>query len=360
MMRGDSVTYKEVVYQSLPMCVSEDYIVAADIGGTNMNFGFFTKDKFKDGILSLVTSFHFKSKEVTDFSALVMQVLSRINVLYKVHVTQGSFAAAGVISSTRRQVKPTNLSIIIDLDDIVFKTSLKIVVLANDFEVISYGINYIKPSKVVVINKGKAHELGIKVIIGAGTGLGRATLLWNRFSHRYESLASEGGHADFVVHTSYELAMMTFIKQQEGLQSPLSWEDLLSGNGIHRLYNFFVAERLQKSMPQEIAEHVGPLPDEIFAMRHQDQDSWRTYATYAQFYGRCAKNMVLETLALSGLYIAGGIAAHNVDLFRQSTFMHEFLQCGKHSSLLRNVPLYVITDYNVSLYGAVAYYLSYL
>jgi len=35
--------------------------------------------------------------------------------------------------------------------------------------------------------------------------------------------------------------------------------------------------------------------------------------------------------------------------------MQEFINCGKQQELLKQVPIYVITDYNVSLYGAAEY-----
>jgi glucokinase len=35
--------------------------------------------------------------------------------------------------------------------------------------------------------------------------------------------------------------------------------------------------------------------------------------------------------------------------------MDEFLNCGKQQELLKQIPVYVITDYNVSLYGAAEY-----
>ena len=69
-------------------------------------------------------------------------------------------------------------------------------------------------------------------------------------------------------------------------------------------------------------------------------------------YARFAKTFALDALATGGLYIAGGIAAHNVPLFESETFINEFLSCGKQKVLLSMIPIYVIADYNVSLYGA--------
>ena len=58
-------------------------------------------------------------------------------------------------------------------------------------------------------------------------------------------------------------------------------------------------------------------------------------------------------LALNGIYIAGGIAAKNLAVFKDQVFMDEFLACNRQIDLLKNIPIKIILDYNVSLYGAV-------
>ena len=76
---------------------------------------------------------------------------------------------------------------------------------------------------------------------------------------------------------------------------------------------------------------------------------------YARFYARCARSFVLDVLALNGIYIAGGIASKNIELFLNPIFLQEFMQCGRQEELLRDVPIFVVADYNVSLFGAAAF-----
>lgn len=90
-------------------------------------------------------------------------------------------------------------------------------------------------------------------------------------------------------------------------------------------------------------------------MRSHDALCKDAFLYYAQFYARCAKNFTLDVLALNGIYIAGGIAAKNISIFQHPVFMEEFVKCGRHSQLLKNVPVYVIANYNVNLYGAAVY-----
>ncbi len=160
------------------------------------------------------------------------------------------------------------------------------------------------------------------------------------------------GHADFAAQSQLELDLVTFIMQHEGRICNVSWEDVLSGYGIQRIHRFFK----QRSGGGKGGDN-GPHPDEIFNARNRDEDCRKTFELYTTFYARCAKNLALDALALGGVYIAGGIAAKNLPMFELPAFMNEFVNCGKQQKLLAQVPIWVITDYNVSLYGAAAYML---
>jgi glucokinase len=229
------------------------------------------------------------------------------------------------------------------------------VYLVNDFEVIGFGLNLIDPKDIVTVKNGLPRPNANKAIIGAGTGLGKCIMFYDRFQGTYDPVASEGGHADFAVQTQEELDLILFIQKCEGWSCHVSWEDVLSGNGIKRIYAFYSQKNGGSDHP--ISYKNGPHPDQIFARRFDDEHCWNTYQMYGRLYARCAKNFALDALSLSGMYIAGGIAAHNVELFKEPAFYKEFINCGKQQELLKEIPIYVIGDYNVSLYGAAAYLL---
>jgi glucokinase len=65
--------------------------------------------------------------------------------------------------------------------------------------------------------------------------------------------------------------------------------------------------------------------------------------------------MALTFLPEAGLYLAGGIVTKNERFFLEdSRFMSAFTlhPNAKMRRLLRRIPIYVIRDYTVSLYGA--------
>jgi glucokinase len=73
---------------------------------------------------------------------------------------------------------------------------------------------------------------------------------------------------------------------------------------------------------------------------------------FTRFYGRCAKNFVLDSLANGGLYIAGGMANKNIEIFSTKEFLNEFENAYRRNDILEKVPIHVIVNYDVSLYGA--------
>lgn len=273
---------------------------------------------------------------------------------YHIRVTKSGFAAAGVVSELLDYCKPTNLSISIDTRIIKEKTGLACSFVVNDFAVVGYGIELINQRDLVLVNQGRARFRANKSILGAGTGLGKCIMRWDKHVSRYVPIPSEGGHADFTPHDQLELDLTKYIQDIEAWTCPVSWEDLLSGFGIQRIYQFFLSRNDHAPSADAIGNR-GPLPDEIFARRREDEHAWHTFVLYTKIYARCAKNFALDSLALGGVYIAGGIAAKNIPMFELDIFMKEFVSCGKQRDLLKAVPIYVIADYNVSLYGVVRY-----
>src|SRR5262249_53426212 len=148
-------------------------------------------------------------------------------------------AAAGVVSEHREFVRPTNLQITINIQEIQKNTGIRCIYLANDFEVISYGLKNIDPTSLIQVKKGIVRPQANQAIVGAGTGLGKCIMIWEKDRNMHVSSASEGGHADFAAQQKEDFELINFIQKQEPHLMPISWEDVLSGNGIKRLYHFF-------------------------------------------------------------------------------------------------------------------------
>ena len=139
------------------------------------------------------------------------------------------------------------------------------------------------------------------------------------------------------------------------MKETVTWEDILSGKGISTIYKFLLESNLDFVVHDDIVKSNYEAKI-IASHKETDACAGETFKWFARFYGRCAKNFALEVLALGGVYIAGGIAAKNPDIFRGELFLSEFLNNEKMKFLLEKIPIYVVVDYNVSLYGAAKSY----
>jgi len=303
-------------------------MLGADIGGTNSNFGIFKKT---DGKLQLLLSLHFKSQEIKNFTDVVKDVLDYLKNNYQISIRHSCFAGAGVVSEHRDRCKPTNLDFVIDAHEITKNTDLECATLANDFEIIGHGLKFVASENLVLVKKGNPRKNGARIILGAGTGLGKCILFWHESRGRYIPVPSEGGHADFAAQTQLDLNLINFIKKSENRSCNISWEDVLSGNGIQRTYRFFAEQNDEQNMHKKLKEQ-GLLPDKIFSARNLDEYAKQTYELYTILYARCAKNFALDALALGGVYIAGGI-------------LQKILNCLNKKSLHKNL-LIVVNRWN--------------
>ncbi len=340
---------KEVLYVE-SIDTASTFLLVGDIGGTNSNFGIF--DIKKESPI-LVLSLHYKSKDVLDFTALMKQLVDYLKDHYTITCTRACIGAAGIVYPQRVTAQPTNLHIEINTHAIEKATGLKSVFLINDFEAVALGLELLPAHDIIRINQGVHRQHGNMSFLGAGTGLGKSIMVWDRGIKRYLPVASEGGHADAALMGEFEFAFSQFI-YDTSITCPVSWEMVLSGKGIQMIYRF-LGTRKQYPITEssrEIELHDFN-PDKISHYAKLDERCKDTFDLYIRFYARCAKDFALEVLSLNGLYIAGGIAAKNSAMFLDPQFMEEFRKCGAQSRRLATVPIFIIGNYNVSLYGGV-------
>src|SRR5262245_18306732 len=67
-----------------------------------------------------------------------------------------------------------------------------------------------------------------------------------------------------------------------------------------------------------------------------------------------AGNLVLKVLATGGLYIAGGVALHLLDMLQKPLFKETFIRKGRFKDLMGRIPIYVITT-RAALVGAATF-----
>jgi glucokinase len=314
------------------------FILGVDVGATNCNFGIFKKNE-------LLLSLHYKSERVISFTELVHCALDHLYRKHKIKCVSICIAAAGPRKGN--VIAMTNRPWSVDATAIKRKTGLKKVSLINDFEAIAYGIDVIDHRKMKQIKKGNAVKGAPRVLLGAGTGLGKGVLVYDDLCKCYKSIASEGGHGDYVALGDEEKKLVEFIKKKEK-HDIIEWEDVLSGRGLVNIF-LFMEKKYHKSKHSKLIDRNA---NNICNYKYKDKIASRTFRLFVKIYARCAKNFALDVLAQGGVYIAGGIAANHSSIFKRYGFKDEFVKSRKQEKLLHDIPAFVITDYDISLYGA--------
>lgn len=324
-----------------------DFILGGDIGATNTHLGIFGVN---GNSADLITSFDFLNKELISVYDAISFVVNFADKNYKLKIKKASFGIAGALSSGKDSAIMTNIDWKISKKYLIKNTGLKEVILINDFEAVGYAISSLKKSDVLIVKNAKKVQKAPILAIGAGTGLGKVILLYDNNKKSYFPVASEGGNTDFAAQDAEDFKLMGYIKSKT--KSNASYEDVLSGNGLVNIYSFIKKEKKfkQTKYTKEI-DKSKTKPELISKYRIKDKTCKETFRIFKKAYARFARNFALDILPYGGIYIAGGIAPKNKEIFDKE-FNRIFMQNHKLSHVLKKIPIYLILNLNVGLIGA--------
>jgi glucokinase len=211
----------------------------------------------------------------------------------------------------------------------------------NDFEANAYALPHLSNHDLTTLQRGKPGAGSKLATIGAGTGLGGATLTLT------EGVpiagASEPGHMGLAAATDVELELFRYLLRQYG---EIYAELLLSGPGLQRLYQS-LADIQGQSRP--------PLAPEVISARALTGECELcrlSLNTFCALLGSISGDYVLANGAYGGLYLAGGVLPDMIPFLRSSAFVQRFQNKGKMRDHLADVPLYSITSAVTGLLGA--------
>ena len=167
-------------------------------------------------------------------------------------------------------------------------------------------------------------------------------------------IASEGGHADFAPIDGSTKRLWEYLRRKK---RNVCCEDFLSGRGIGNIFNFLLDEGGVE--PDEaLVEDLQNDPGAAVTTRALESDYKPAVGAVKTFFDILASeagNLSLKCLATGGVFIGGGIIPRIVQFLNKRRFIEIFSNKGKHRELLEKIPIYIITDTNLPLYGAGAY-----
>jgi glucokinase len=271
----------------------------------------------------------------------------------KIHAA--AFGVAGPVVNRRSVI--TNLHWgVIDERALARKLSIARVTLLNDLVALAVGALGVSRSKLHVLGAaGAPKKKGANVaVIAAGTGLGEALLVWDERTSRFVPSPTEGCHSDFAPHDALEDELMHFLRARFGRH--VSWERILSGNGLGSLYDFFREAKGVPEAPANVAA-VGAAPDRNAVVAElgigsRSQVAARAIELFASIYGAEAGNLALKSLAVGGVYVCGNIAARSLPVLERGGFYRAFLDKGRQAPLMEKIPIAVVLDTDIGLAGA--------
>jgi len=316
-------------------------VLAADIGGTKTLFQL-TMDN-GDVLLEK----EYVSQKYANFDLVLTAFLAQDQIK---HCTIGRacFAVAGPVSG--RDAKVTNLPWQLNTDDLAQRFNINHVHLCNDFEAVAHGIACLAEDEIVTLQQGEVDEMMPRAVIGAGTGLGQALLF--PVANGWQVVSTEGGHTDFAPTDNKQILLLEHLIERFG---HVSYERVVSGAGLVTIYHFLRAYEQEGENPQlHQAMMAGDPAAAISQFANDQQDSLAGQALnlFIQIYGAQAGNLALTVSPRGGLYLAGGIAAKNIERFKQGHFINAFLSKGRMQSLMAKIPVHLIIQPKVGLLGA--------
>jgi len=322
-------------------------ILAGDVGGTKVHLALYN---FVGGKLVPVRDHKFPASQFASLDDVVKAFLT--DPEEKKQIVAATFGCPGPVKDGR--LKLTNLPWTLDARLLTKTLGIEHIFLINDLEANGFGIPELAPESLFLLHAGDPGAVGNQGLIGAGTGLGEALLIWDGKKHR--PIPSEGGHCDFAARNVREIALLNYLHRT--LNGRVSFERVVSGLGIKNVYAFLRdVEKLDEPawLKQRLAAED---PNAVIGQCAEDGSSsicFETMSIFAAAYGAETGNIALKVLATGGMFLGGGIAPKILKTLQNGAFTQAFLDKGRLSPLLQAIPVRVILDDTCALLGAAAY-----
>ncbi len=303
----------------------------ADIGGTNARFAIADAN----GIAHLRVLPTGKYPTLLDAAREFLSALPG-----DLHVTRGAFDIAGPV--TGDHVRLTNSGWSFSVAEVRAALGFDDLKVINDFAAAALGIPRLAAGDYIAIGGGAAAERAPIGVIGPGTGLGVAGLLYDG---RWVVVPGEGGHATMPAATEEEARILDVLRARYG---HVSAERVLSGHGLVNLYEAvcqLAGHAPATHTDSEITAH---------ALAGTDADCVHVLDLFCAMLGTMAGNLAITLGAGGGVFLIGGILPRFAERFAQSGFRARFESKGRLTTYMQAIPTFLVTHENPALPGLAA------
>ncbi|MDR1241732.1 MAG: glucokinase [Deltaproteobacteria bacterium] len=365
--------------------MDEEFLLAADIGGTHSRFALFRLEGAPAGVsLSMVRGSKLVLKTAASKSFKDLLARLRVDKTPGGFTLLGDYKPAAACLAVPAVISDKNQDAVFHAPNIAwplkaadfFSISRFPCVLINDFA--AQGLAGLFPDILGLrpVLDGSAREEFPLAMLGAGTGLGKAVILPPEQDpeagrepgaengraaanekdalfipggrvDRGRVLPSEGGHGVFPFKGREEADFQEFLLRMTGRGEAVG-DMVVTGAGLSALYAFHNGDNFLRPAP-EIAAAIG----EALASGADAADPLlKSLDWLAGFLGRAARNQVLEVLALGGVYLSGGMLEHVPALPGRESFAEEFRGSESQRELVKEIPVSRVSSQETGLWGA--------
>ncbi|BFI94763.1 MAG: glucokinase [Rhodanobacter sp.] len=313
----------------------------ADLGGTNVRFAL--AGESADAPLRMDSIRRYRVKDFGSLAEAALQYFADTGG----NASRAVIAAAGRIAGGET-VKVTNNPWAISAQALQAKLDMDGVRLVNDFAAQSMAVPLLGDGSLATVGTVGAAKLDSTqpqtfVVMGPGTGLGVAGLLWR--DGQWVVLETEGGHAGFAAHTAEDVEILHRLNARFGR---VSNERMICGNGLVNLYLALAdiaGQPAEDYTPEDITSHAESGSDPLCV---------RTLETLAGIFGSVAGDLVLSLGGWEGVYLTGGVLPFLLPWLHRGGFRERFEAKGRFRETMERVPTSAITHPEPGLLGAAA------
>ncbi|KAG1675501.1 hypothetical protein FOA52_001800 [Chlamydomonas sp. UWO 241] len=324
---------------------SNHVVLVGDIGGTNARLSAWRTGPKKEEIFAKT----YPTASYGTFEEVVAEFLKEPMVAKK-RPEAAALAVAGAV--VRNRCAMTNINWIVDGPSLQKDHGFRVQVL-NDFEAVGYGIPALEEGDIVPINCAIEQPMAPKMVMGPGTGLGAAQLMWDPKAGSYHVWPGEGSHSTFAPRGWKQVALADYVTHKYG---HCEIEQVACGSGLALIYEFLLTDEVG-NRPDQLRDARPKAAAEISAAAIDGSDIIAVEAAdmFLNIIGAEAGAMGLRGLAKGGVYIAGGITPKLMKRVQHGALLDGYLMKKgrkKFHDILVRTPLYVITNESVGKIGA--------
>lgn len=280
---------------------------------------------------------HYQPKQFNNPRRLIEQFLHDADAKSAL-IERLCISVAGVVEQEQCFVKGLDWQL--DAKQLGQQFYINEVALINDFDAAARGIDITSSEDLITLNEGVNRERGIRVVTGAGHGLGMTWM--DHTQNAFSNNESEGGHVDFAPVNKEQVALLEYLMKRF---NHVSYERILSHEGLQELYTYC------KQGEPDTGNNISV--SQIIQRAPTDPAAERALKLFATTYGAYVGNLALLYQPMGGIYIGGRVAADLQPWMQSEHFTNACLKKGRMSKLVQQTPIYLVTSPCINLQGAI-------